>query len=142
MFSERLVAVFDPAGVELAGDPVPLQALTGESIISYPRTSALRSRLEDVAAGIGVAVTVNYVANDVRLQVAFAREGVGVAICAGSDPALADLAGLTVRPISPPVDFDKILIWRHDITPCAPLRAFLQLWWDFRARDERVEKTA
>ncbi|WP_395729020.1 LysR family transcriptional regulator [Nakamurella sp.] len=142
MFSDRLVAVFDPAVVELAGDPVPLQALTGESIISYPRTSALRSRLEDVAAGIGVAVTVNYVANDVRLQVAFAREGVGVAICAGSDPALADLAGLTVRPISPPVDFDKILIWRHDITPCAPLRAFLQLWWDFRARDERVEKTA
>ena len=142
MFTDRLVAVFDPAAIKLPDDPVPLRTLAGESIISYPRTSALRSRLDDEAAGSAVAIEVNYVANDVRLQLAFAREGVGVAICAGSDPALADVAGMTVRPISPPIVFDKILIWRNDVTPCAPLRAFLQLWRDFRAADEEVEKSA
>jgi DNA-binding transcriptional LysR family regulator len=141
MFTDRLVAVFDPAAVDLPEDPVPLGALADRSIITYPPTSALRSRLEEVATGIGVTVAVNYVANDVRLQLAFAREGIGVAVSAGSDPALTDVAGLIVRPISPPIAFDKILIWRNDIRPCAPLRAFLQLWWECRTRDQG-EKTA
>jgi DNA-binding transcriptional LysR family regulator len=141
MFTDRLVAVFDPAAVDLPEDPVPLGALADRSIITYPPTSALRSRLEEVATGIGVTVAVNYVANDVRLQLAFAREGIGVAVSAGSDPALTDVAGLIVRPISPPIAFDTILIWRNDIRPCAPLRAFLQLWWEFRTRDQG-EKTA
>ena len=142
MFTDRLVAVFDPDAIPLPGDPVPLGALAGQPIITYPRTSGLRARLEDVATEIGVTLTVNYVANDVRLQLAFAREGVGVAISAGSDPALSDLAGLTRRSISPSIGFDKILIWRNDLTPCAPLRAFLQLWREFRAVDEEGEKTA
>ena len=44
--------------------------------------------------------------------------------------------------ISPSIGFDKILIWRNDLTPCAPLRAFLQLWREFRDVDEEGEKTA
>lgn len=142
MFSDRLVAVFDPAAVELAGDPVPVAMLADHPLISYPRTSALRARLDEVAAGLGVGLAVNVVANDARLQLAFAREGVGVAVSASSDPALADLAGLVARPLSPPVEFEKVLIWRDDATPCAPLRAFLQLWWEYRARDGSAEKTA
>ena len=142
MFTDRLVAVFDPAAFGLAGDPVPLAALADHPLITYPPTSALRSRLEEVAAELGVNLAANYVANDVRLQLAFAREGVGVAVSAGSDPALTEVMGLAVRPISPPVAFEKVLIWRHDVVPCAPLRAFLQLWWEFRARDAEAEKTA
>lgn len=142
MFTDRLVAVFDPAAFPLVGDPVPVGALAGHPLITYPRTSALRARLEEVATGVGTDLAVNYVANDARLQLAFAREGVGVAVSAGSDPALADLAGLVARPIAPAVEFEKVLIWRGDGTPCAPLRAFLQLWWEYRARDEAGERTA
>lgn len=142
MFTDRLVAVFDPDAVALPGDPVTLGALADRPIITYPASSALRSRLDEAAAEAGVALAVNYVANDVRLQLAFAREGVGVAVSAGSDPALEDAAGLAVRAISPAIAFDKILVWRNDIAPCAPLRAFLQLWWEFRARDSDSEKTA
>lgn len=109
---------------------------------TYPASSALRSRLGEVAAEAGVALAVNYVANDVRLQLAFAREGVGVAISAGTDPALEDVVGLAVRAISPAIDFHKVLIWRNDIAPCAPLRALLRLWWEFRAGDGDTEKTA
>ena len=142
MFTDRLVAVFDPAAFGLAADPVPLVALADYALITYPPTSALRSRLEEVAAELGVNLAANYVANDVRLQLAFAREGVGVAVSAGSDPALTEVTGLAVRPISPPVAFEKVLIWRNDMVPCAPLRAFLQLWWEFRARAAEAEKTA
>lgn len=65
-----------------------------------------------------------------------------MAVSAGSDPALTDLAGLVARPLAPAVELEKVLIWRSDLTPCAPLRAFLQLWWDYRARDEAAGKTA
>lgn len=145
MFSDRLVAVFDPDTLDLPGDPVPLGILASRPIITYPATSALRVRLEDVAAGLGVTPSVTVVANDVRLQLAFARQGVGVAVSAGSDPALTDDAGLVVREIVPTIAFEKILVWRNDITPCAPLRAFLRLWREYRDMqepDRRDEQTA
>lgn len=142
MFTDRLVAVFDPAAFPVLGDPVAVGGLAGHPVITYPRTSALRARLEEVAAGAGVDLAVDFVANDVRLQLAFAREGVGVAVSAGSDPALAELTDLVARPVSPAVEFEKVLIWRDETTLCAPLRAFLQLWWEYRARDEAAGWTA
>lgn len=75
MFRDRLVAVFDPAAFPIAGDPIPVGMLADLPLITYPRTSALRARLEEVAVGAGVDLAVRVVANDARLQVAFAREG-------------------------------------------------------------------
>ncbi|TKV60759.1 LysR family transcriptional regulator [Nakamurella flava] len=136
LFTGRLVAAFDPAVYRL-DEPVSLAELAGHPVISYPTTSALRTRLDAAARDQGVTLAVNYVANDVRLQTAFAREGVGVAVSLGADPALGDLRGLAVRSISPAVPIEKILVWRTDIVACAPLRAFLALWNEWSTDDER-----
>ena len=50
-----------------------------------------------------------------------------MALSSRCDPALIG-CGLTVRQITPQIDFEKILIWRNDIPASAPLRAFLALW--------------
>lgn len=128
MFTDKLMAVFDPAQFEFDGGAVELAQLAEHSIITYPPTSALRATLDAVAADASIALHVNYVANDARLQIALARQGVGVAICAGSDPALAGLDDLRVQALAPVVSFSKALIWRGDSHPSAPLRALLDLW--------------
>ncbi|GAY13616.1 LysR family transcriptional regulator [Mycobacterium sp. shizuoka-1] len=130
MFSGCLVAVFDPAAFCFDG-PVALCALAGQPVITYPSSSALRSRLDAAIAESGAQVTVNYVANDVRLQIAFARQGVGVAVCADSDPALRDCPDLVIRTLTPPVEFEKILVWRNDIEPNAATQAFFGIWKEF-----------
>lgn len=135
LFTGRLVAAFDPAVYRLA-EPVTLGDLAAHPVISYPTTSALRTRLDAAAREQAVTLAITYVANDVRLQTAFAREGVGVAVSLGADPALRDLRGLAVRSISPAVPIEKILIWRTDIVACAPLRAFLALWNEWAADED------
>ncbi|MEN4473218.1 LysR family transcriptional regulator [Mycolicibacterium cosmeticum] len=132
MFSGRLVAVFDPSAFSF-DEPVAITALAGQPVITYPSSSALRSRLDAVIAESGTDITVNYVANDVRLQLAFARQAVGIAICADSDPALQDCPDLAIRALAPPVTFDKILVWRNDIAPNAATRAFFAIWKEFSA---------
>jgi DNA-binding transcriptional LysR family regulator len=128
LFVERIVAVFDPCAYELGDtDPLELTELVRYPIITYPRTSALRASIDRVAGAAGTEVLVNCAANDVRLQVAFAQQGLGVALSARSDPALVN-SGLTIRQIAPQVDFEKMLVWRNDIPAPAPLRAFLELW--------------
>lgn len=136
LFAGRLVIAFDPSVFALP-EQVSLADLAGHPVISYPTTSALRTRLDAAAADQGADLAVNYVANDVRLQTAFAREGVGVAVSLGADPALRDPQGLTVRPLSPVIPIEKLLVWRNDITACAPLRAFLALWNEWAADEGR-----
>lgn len=127
LFIEQIVAAFDPCAYPLGDtDPLALSELAQYPIITYPRTSALRASIDRVAAAVGTEVLVNCVANDVRLQVTFAQQGLGVALSARSDPALVN-SGLTIRKIAPQVDFEKMLIWRNDIPASAPLRAFLAL---------------
>jgi DNA-binding transcriptional LysR family regulator len=89
----------------------------------------LRASIDRVAAAADTEVLVNCAANDVRLQVSFAQQGLGVALSARCDPALIG-SGLTIRQIAPQIDFEKMLIWRNDIPASAPLRAFLALWDD------------
>lgn len=128
LFIEQIVAVYDPCTYPLGDtDPLGLSELARCPIITYPRTSALRARIDRVAAAAGTEILVSCAANDVRLQVTFAQQGLGVALSARSDPALIG-SGLTVRRIAPQVDFEKILVWRNDIPASAPLRAFLGLW--------------
>ncbi|KAA0099657.1 LysR family transcriptional regulator [Mycolicibacterium sp. P1-18] len=128
LFVDQIVAVFDPDAFPLGdADPLQLDELACHPIITYPRTSALRASVDRVAEASGTEVLVNCAANDVRLQVSFAQQGLGVALSSRCDPALVG-SGLTVRQITPQIDFEKILIWRNDIPASAPLRAFLALW--------------
>lgn len=128
LFDDQIVAVFDPCAFPVGdADPLELSALVRFPIITYPRTSALRASIDRVAAAAGTEVQVNCAANDVRLQVSFAQQGLGVALSSRCDPALIG-CGLTIRQITPQIDFEKILIWRNDIPASAPLRAFLALW--------------
>lgn len=128
MFTDRLVAVFDSTAFALAAGPVALEALAGRPVITYPATSALRAALESAAAEQALTIPVRYAANDARLQVALARQRVGIAVCAGSDPALGGVDDLEIRAIEPAVSFTKTLVWRDEALPSAPLRAFLELW--------------
>ncbi len=130
MFSDHIVAVYDPTVYPLGDvDPVPMGDLAPYPIITYPRTSALRAGIDRAAAAAGVALRANYAANDVRLQVAFAGKGLGIALSVRSDPALLG-TGLTIRGIDPVIEFEKILVWRNDIPASAVLRAFLELRHD------------
>ncbi|TGD89230.1 LysR family transcriptional regulator [Mycolicibacterium sp. CH28] len=137
LLRDQLLAVFDPAAVALPPGPVALDELQGHPIISYAPDSGLRAVLDDAFTRAGLLLHVAYVANDVRLQLAMAAQRVGVAVCAGSDPSLSDALGLSVRTIAPTIGFEKILVWRNDSTPRAPLRAFLALWTRMRTQSEK-----
>lgn len=137
MFGQRIVAVFDPTIFPLEGlEPLTLATIAEHPVITYPRTSALRGRIDASSAAAGVDLRVNYAANDVRLQLAFAQQGLGIALSVRSDPALKD-CGLTIRDTAPEIDFQKILVWRNDIATTAPLRAFLQLWSEMTQQTAR-----
>lgn len=127
MFDEQIVAVFDSDVYPDPGSVVSLEHVAALPTITYPRTSALRGRIEAAADSNGIPIHVHYAANDVRLQLAFATQGLGVALCAASDPALED-THLTVRALTPAIRFEKIMVWRNDIPTSAPLRAFFDLW--------------
>lgn len=133
ILSDELLVAFDPAKFTFDADSVSIAELQDHPLISYGPSSGLHPLLENAFGEAGAPLQVNYAANDVRLQVAFARQGVGVAVSAGSDPALVDAPDLVTRPLRPRVHYEKILIWRNDIAPRAPLRAFLHLWTELRA---------
>jgi DNA-binding transcriptional LysR family regulator len=134
MFSDEIVAVYDPSVYPLGdADPLPLADILAHPVITYPRTSALRASVERVAAAAGLAMRADIAANDVRLQVTFAQQGLGIALSVRSDPELRH-TGLSVRHVEPRIDFHKILIWRNDRPLPAPLRAFLELWSNWTAQ--------
>lgn len=132
LLGDQLMAVFDGDRFPLGDGATPLRCLDDVPIISYAPSSGLRPILQAAFEGIGMALHVDYAANDVSLQVALARQGVGVAISAGSDPALSGAADLVSRPLAPAVPYDKILVWRNDQQPRTALRAFLRLWTEMR----------
>jgi DNA-binding transcriptional LysR family regulator len=128
--SGELVAVYDAERFQLPEGPVPLPCLAEHSLIGYTVTSGLRPLIDAAFAAAGLRPMLAYTANDVRLQVAFAKQGVGIAIAASTDPALAHTDGLITRPLDPPIVFHKILVYRADLNPSAALRAFVDVWHD------------
>ncbi|TRW89119.1 LysR family transcriptional regulator [Mycolicibacterium sp. 018/SC-01/001] len=129
----ELVAVFDPARFDLPEDSVPLSTVAEHPVICYTTTSGLRPLIDSAFEQQNLKPFISYAANDVRLQVAFARQGVGIAISASTDPALDDLGALVTRPLQPSIPFQKVLVWRDDLNPSAPLRAFLEVWHNVTA---------
>jgi DNA-binding transcriptional LysR family regulator len=124
----ELIAVFDPAKFALPEGPVELTTLAEHPLICYAATSGLRPLIDRAFAAQGLTPVISCTANDVRLHVAFARQGVGIALSASTDPALDRLDGLVTRPLRPVIPFSKMLVWRTDLNPSAPLRAFLTVW--------------
>lgn len=116
------------AGSRLAGRAVlTLAEAARHPVISYGPDTGLRPLLEAAFAARGLPLTVSYVSNEVPVQAALAAEGIGVALSAGSDPALDAVPGVAVRPLRPAVRFAKLLAWRESPRPGAPLRAFLDI---------------
>lgn len=133
----ELIAVFDPDRFDLPDGPVPLAAVAEHPVICYTASSGLRPLIDAAFEREGLSPFVSYTANDVRLQVAFARQGVGIAISANTDPALDGLDRLVTRALQPGIPFRKLLVWRSDLNPSAPLRALLDVW-----RDLTTQKSA
>jgi DNA-binding transcriptional LysR family regulator len=128
LLEDRLVVVGDVPGCPPDAAEVPIAALRDQRLISYAPSSGLRPVLAEAFAAADLPVPGASATNAVRRQVALVRHGVGVALTAGSDPALADAGDLPVRPLAPAVTYRKVLVWRRESAPRPSLRAFLRLW--------------
>lgn len=120
--------------VTRAGSPcarlgaVPLKLMHEQPMITYGGDSGLRELIDAAFAQAGLALNVSYSSNDPALHVALAKQGVGVALAAGSDPSVRRADGITCLPLDPPIPYDKRLIWRAGDTVPAPVRALLGIW--------------
>jgi DNA-binding transcriptional LysR family regulator len=120
--------------------PLLAQVAGGEldaAIIAHPESPLpngisdevfLRDLIEAAFRRAGLTLTVAYASNDPSLHVALAKQGVGTALAAGSDPSVRNAVGVTCLPLDPPIPYDKLLIWRAAEPPPAPVRALLNIW--------------
>jgi DNA-binding transcriptional LysR family regulator len=124
---DRVMAVV-AAGTRLARRAVlTLEEVARHPVISYGPDTGLRPLLQAAFGARGLPLAVAYVSNEVPVQVALAAEGIGVALSAGSDPALDAAPGIAVRPLRPAIRFARLLAWRESARAGAPLRAFLDV---------------
>lgn len=128
LLSERVVALMSEDSPLAKMDTIGLERLLAEQIITYDAESGLYPFIHQACEDAGFALAPSYSTNDVGLQIALAREGIGVALSAGSDPAVRHAKGVARVPVVPPIAFEKDLVWRRDPAPTAPLRAFLEIW--------------
>lgn len=107
---------------------MPLKLVSSRPLITYSQDSGLRDLIEAAFRRAGLTLTVAYASNDPSLHVALAKQGVGTALAAGSDPSVRNAVGVTCLPLDPPIPYDKLLIWRTAEPPPAPVRALLNIW--------------
>jgi DNA-binding transcriptional LysR family regulator len=107
---------------------MPLELASSQPLITYSPDSGLRDLIETAFRRAGLTLTVAYSSDDPALHVALARQGVGIALAAGSDPSVRNASGITCLPLDPPIPYDKRLIWRAAETLPAPVRALLDIW--------------
>jgi len=133
VLADTIVAVV-ATGTELAGKAkLTFEDICQQPVITYNTESGLWPLISGAFEAKGVALNVRHASNDVPLQVALAAERIGVALSAGSDPALLGPAGVIVVPLRPAIHYKKILVWRKTPTISAPLRALLEIEADRRA---------
>lgn len=129
VFLRDTIVAVTRTGSRCAGlGAVPLKLMNEQPMITYCRDSGLRDLIEDAFARAGLTLNVSYSSNDPALHVALAKQGVGVALAAGSDPSVRNAPGITLLPLDPPIPYDKRLIWRGRDTLAAPVRALLEIW--------------
>jgi DNA-binding transcriptional LysR family regulator len=88
VLADTIVAVL-ATGTELAGKArLTFEDICRQPVITYNTESGLWPLISAAFEAKGVALNVRHASNDVPLQVALAAERIGVALSAGSDPAL------------------------------------------------------
>jgi DNA-binding transcriptional LysR family regulator len=127
LVQDEIVAVL-AAERPVSGGALTCAEVLTHPVITYASDSALRHRIEEHFRANGEQLQVSHATNDVALQIALAREGVGVALAAA--PAAGPALPPRGRPRGrrPPLRFRKVLVWRSDPAQARPLLAFLQLW--------------
>ncbi|WP_181803393.1 LysR family transcriptional regulator [Streptomyces shenzhenensis] len=127
MLEDEIVAVV-PADSPLAGrENMPIELLSGKTLISYGPDSGLRPRLQSAFDAAGIDFTTQYATNDGSLHAALVEAGVGISLTVSTDRAVAANPRIRAVPISPSLTYRKALIWRGTPQPTRPLQALLAL---------------
>ncbi|GAA1689699.1 LysR substrate-binding domain-containing protein [Nonomuraea maheshkhaliensis] len=128
MLEDEIVAVVPAADDRAKLARLPLTELAGPTTITYARDSGLRTLLEESFAACdgAEAFRPGCETNDVALQVALVKAGIGTALSAQTDPSLHD-EKVAIIPLQPSVRYTKAMVWRTQPAPAAPLRALLAI---------------
>ncbi|WP_234545131.1 LysR family transcriptional regulator [Streptomyces shenzhenensis] len=127
VLDDEIVAVVS-ADSPLAGrENMPIELLSGKTLISYDPDSGLRPRLQSAFDAAGINFTTQYATNDGGLHAALVEAGVGISLTVSTDRALTANSRIRTVPISPSLTYRKALIWRGTPQPTRPLQALLAL---------------
>ncbi|MEV7773872.1 LysR family transcriptional regulator [Kitasatospora sp. NPDC086791] len=116
-----------PAGAATAaatatgGDPLPVAALAGHSLVSTPRGTGMRTALERALAEAGASPAIGVEAAAPPQLAELAAHGLGVAVL--PDPGA--VPGLRVRPLADPVPLVRIALAWPSGRPAEPPTAAL-----------------
>ncbi|MEU2736930.1 LysR family transcriptional regulator [Streptomyces sp. NPDC007095] len=127
MLEDEIVAVVTTDSPLAGRKSIPIELLSGKTLISYGQNSGLRPWLQSAFDAAGIDFSTRYAINDGALHVALVEEGVGVSLTVGTDRALVGNPRVSAVPVSPSLAYRKALIWRGTPQPTRPLRAFLAL---------------
>ncbi|MFF4977787.1 LysR family transcriptional regulator [Streptomyces sp. NPDC001083] len=127
LLEDEIAAVVPARSPLAARSSVPVEMLTGRTLITYGADSGLRTRLRTAFEVAALDLTTRYATNDVALHVALVKAGIGIALSARTDRALADDADVVALPLHPPVTYQKALVWRGVPQVSRQLKAFLTI---------------
>jgi len=127
----RIVVDEPLVGAVAAGHPlgdegtVPLAGLRGQPLISLPKGTGIRSRLEDACAAAGFAPAIAFEASDPFLLAELAARGLGLAVLPASvlTPPPGDVRPVTI--VDPVLRGQLALAWRAAGPSNPAARAFL-----------------
>ncbi|MFF7138807.1 LysR family transcriptional regulator [Streptomyces sp. NPDC008196] len=127
MLEDEIVAVV-PADSPLSGrENMPIELLSGKTLISYDPDSGLRPHVQSAFEAACIDFTTQYATNDGGLHAALVEAGVGISLTVKTDRALTANSRIRTVPISPSLTYRKALIWRGTPQPTRPLQALLAL---------------
>jgi DNA-binding transcriptional LysR family regulator len=121
---EQLVLATSPRHALAGGDPLPLPALAGQSMISFGRGSSTRRVVDAALAAAGAAPRIALEGNDLALLRGLVARGIGFAVIPRS---FAELPGpaISIRPLDPALSIEVVLWWRRDRRLSPAARAFV-----------------
>ncbi|WP_234543470.1 LysR substrate-binding domain-containing protein [Streptomyces shenzhenensis] len=118
---EDAIAAVVPADSPLAGrENMPIELLSGKTLISYGPDSGLRPRLQSAFDAADIDFTTQYATIDGSLHATLVEAGVGTSLTVSTDRALAANPRIRAVPISPSLTYRKALIWRGTPSPPGP----------------------
>ncbi len=122
---EPLLAVVSPADPLAAKTSIPLAALAGRTLISFPAETGLRSKIDQACAAAGFAPRTGFEAGDPQLQARLAGRGLGVAILPGSVARAHQGQVHALRITRPRLSGQIGLAWRSGAPVSPAARAFI-----------------